>query len=94
MLNFRNKNRFLEELLIFLILGKCWLDHEGFNSTLWSSQEIVGHCFDLLTTLVTKSWSPSLSRNKEITDLRFKNLSLYSYSCICVHHICRNIFWY
>ena len=28
MLNFRNKNRFFEELHIFLILSKIWLDYE------------------------------------------------------------------
>ena len=32
--------------------------------------------FDLFTTLVTKSWTPSRSRNQEITDLRFK-ISLF-----------------
>ena len=38
--------------------------------------QIVGHCFDLFTMLVTKSWTPSRSRNQEITVFRFK-ISLF-----------------
>ena len=44
--------------------------------------------FDLFTTLVTKSWTPSRSRNQEITDLRFK-ISLLEYLAEKPKRMCR-----
>ena len=66
---------FILALIIFDVLNPISNNQLEFQ-LVSHRHEIVGHCFDLLATLVTKSRTTSRSRNKEITDLIFK-ISLF-----------------